>query len=196
MKQIVLGITGASGAAYSVALAKLLAAADCQVHLVVTPHGRELLKLEQGIANLTPAAMVGKALARRVTLHDYHRQADPLASGSVHTDGMAVCPCSSNTLAAIAAGLADNLLTRAAMVHLKQRRPLVLATREMPVSAIDLGNQLRLSQAGAIIAPASPGFYHNPKSIQDLVDFVAARIADCLGCLPPQTRGKIAYGNL
>jgi 4-hydroxy-3-polyprenylbenzoate decarboxylase len=193
MKQIVLGITGASGAAYSVTLAKLLAESDCRVHVLATPHGRELLKLEQGIANLTPAALVGKALARRVTLHDYHRLADPLASGSAHTDGMAVCPCSSNTLAAIAAGLADNLLTRAAMVHLKQRRPLVLATRETPVSAIDLGNQLRLAQAGAIIAPASPGFYHGPTRIQDLVDFVAARIADCLG-VPHKL--NVPYGRL
>ena len=193
MKQIVLGITGASGAAYGVTLARLLAESDCRLHVVVTPHGRELLKIEQGIAKLTAAALVGKALARHVTLHEYHRMADPLASGSVHTDGMAVCPCSSNTLAAVAAGLADNLLTRAAMVHLKQRRPLVLATRETPVSAIDLANQLRLAQAGAIIAPASPGFYHGPKSVQDLVDFVAARIADCLGV---SHKLNVPYGRL
>jgi 4-hydroxy-3-polyprenylbenzoate decarboxylase len=94
---------------------------------------------------------------------------------------MAVCPCSSNTLAGVAAGLADNLLTRCAHVHLKQRRTLVLVPRETPVSAIELENQLRLSRAGAIIAPASPGFYHAPKSVEDLVDFIAARVADCLG---------------
>ena len=104
MRQIVLGITGASGAAYAVTLARLLAESDCRVHVVATPHGRELLKIEQGIAHLTAAALVGKSLARRVTLHNYHRMADPLASGSVHTDGMAVCPCSSNTLAAVRPG--------------------------------------------------------------------------------------------
>lgn len=181
MKEIVLGITGASGAAYAVTLARMLAESNCRAHVIATPHGRELLKVEQGINILTPAAMVGKKLAPRVVLHDYHRMADALASGSAPTDGMAICPCSSNTLAAVAAGLADNLLTRAAMVHLKQRRTLVLVPRETPVSAIDLGNQLKLAQAGAIIAPASPGFYHDPGSVQDLVNFVAARVADVLG---------------
>jgi flavin prenyltransferase len=191
MKEIVLGITGASGAVYAAGLCKALAGAGCRVHVIVSPHGRDLLKLELGISRVTAAALAG-ASGRSVVLHDYADLADPLASGSVATDGMAICPCSANTLAAVAAGLSGNLLARAAQVHLKERRPLVLVPREMPVSAIDLENQLRLARAGAIIAPASPGFYHGPKTLQDLLNFVIGRVASCLGVDGLQT----AYGSL
>ena len=178
--QVVLAITGASGAIYARALCRLLAQAGARVHMIISPHGRELLATELGVKELSPAALLGD-LADAIRLHDYHDLADPLSSGSVLTGGMAICPCSSNTLAAVAAGLADNLITRAAHVHLKQRRPLVIVPREMPVSAIELENQLRLAHAGAIIAPACPGFYNQPQTIDDLAEFVAARIADALG---------------
>ena len=172
-KEIVLAVTGASGAVYAQRLAQILTACGCRLHLILSPHGAEMVRRELG-ADLTAA---GGEIVR----HDYADLADPLASGSVHTDAMAVCPCSSNTLAAVAAGLADNLITRAAHVHLKQRRRLVLVPRETPVSAIELENQLTLARAGAVIAPASPGFYLRPREIADLVDFLAARVAQCLG---------------
>lgn len=180
MKEIVLAITGASGAIYARRLCQILLAADCRVHTIVSPHGAMLLQAELSIAMVTAEALAGE-YSDQLVLHPYDDLADVLSSGSTHTDGMAICPCSSNTLATVAAGLANNLIARAAHVHLKQRRPLVLVTREMPVSAIELENQLRLSQAGAIIAPASPGFYCQPRTIDDLVDFVAARVADSLG---------------
>ncbi len=179
MRQIVVGITGASGAAYAKRLCELLLQAKCRVHVIVSPNGAGLLAEELGLAD-SSAAGIQRALGD-VAMHDYHRLADPLSSGSAPTDGMAVCPCSCNTLADLAAGSACNLLTRAAAVHLKERRPLVVVPREMPVSAIDLENQLRLSRAGAIIAPACPGFYRRPQRVSDLVDFVAARVCQCLG---------------
>ena len=172
-KKIVLAVTGASGAVYAQRLAEILTASGCRLHLIVSPNGAEMARRELA-EPITPAG-------GQIVRHDYADIADPLASGSVPTDAMAVCPCSSNTLAAIAAGLADNLITRAAHVHLKQRRPLVLVPRETPVSAIELANQLSLARAGAVIAPASPGFYLHPLGISDLVDFLAARVAQCLG---------------
>ena len=105
----------------------------------------------------------------------------PVASGSNPADAMAICPCSLGTLGAVAAGLADNLIERAADVMLKERRPLVLVPRETPLSAIHLENMLKLARAGAVILPPSPGFYGHPQSIDELVDFVVARILDQLG---------------
>ena len=180
MKQIVLAVTGASGAAYARRLVRLLLDGGCTVHAILSAHGREVMQSELGLAEISDQALLGRGEPRLV-FHDYENVADALASGSTPTDGMAVCPCSSNTLAAIAAGLAGNLITRAAHVHLKQRRPLVLVPRETPVSAIELDNQARLARAGAVIAPASPGFYLGARTLDDLVDFLAARLADCLG---------------
>lgn len=179
MKQIVLAVTGASGAVYARRLAQTLLRSDCRVHAIVSDHGADMLRLELGVEALTPEALLG-APDDRLRFHPFADVADALASGSEPTDGMAVCPCSSNTLAAIAAGLAGNLITRAAHVHLKQRRRLVLVPREMPVSAIELENQARLARAGAVLAPACPGFYLHPETLDDLVDFVVARVADCL----------------
>ena len=179
MKQIVLGITGASGAVYARRLAQTLLGSDCGVHAVVSRHGAGMLRLELGAGALTARDFLGQDHPH-LQFHDVDDLTDALASGSVPTDGMAVCPCSANTLAAIAAGLAGNLITRAAHVHLKQRRRLVLVPREMPVSAIELDNQARLARAGAVIAPACPGFYLHPKTLDDLIDFVVARVADCL----------------
>jgi 4-hydroxy-3-polyprenylbenzoate decarboxylase len=115
-----------------------------------------------------------------VTLHNYRDVGSMLASGSYMTDGMVICPCSSNTLGGVAAGLGDNLLWRAAQVTLKQARRLVLVHRELPLSGIDLRNMLRLQRAGAIICPAAPGFYMAPQTIADLVDFLVGRVLDLL----------------
>jgi 4-hydroxy-3-polyprenylbenzoate decarboxylase len=178
-KGIVVGITGASGAAYACRLIRCLSDADVEVHLIVTPHGEQLLHDELGITCITDEAMLGRS-DDRLTVHSCQDLGAVIASGSFKTDGMIVCPCSSNTLGAMASGLADNLLTRTAAVTLKEARRLVVVPREMPLSQIDLGNALRLSQAGAIICPASPGFYLGPESVADVVDFVVGKLLDLM----------------
>jgi len=177
MKPIVLAVTGASGAVYARGLAGALLKAGGPVHLIVSPHGRRLLGAELGLTD--PAELGGAAGA--VTVHSHDDLGDPLASGSVLTGGMVICPASVDTVASVAAGRAGDLIDRAAHCHLKQRRPLILVPREMPLTAIDLENMLRLSRAGAVIAPASPGFYLGPESIDDLVAFVVGRVLDLLG---------------
>ncbi|MBU0718813.1 MAG: UbiX family flavin prenyltransferase [Planctomycetes bacterium] len=178
-KSIVVGVTGASGAVYAHRLITCLADSDVDVHLVVTPAGervvRDELGSEQGMVQ-TLAANPTKP----VNIYACHDVGARIASGSFLTDGMVVCPCSSNTLGALASGLADNLLRRAAAVTLKQARRLVLVPREMPTSRIDLQNALRLSEAGAIICPASPAFYMLPKTVGELVDSVVGRVLDLL----------------
>lgn len=176
-KQIVVGITGASGAPYAVRLIECLVSGGVDVHLIVTPHGNRLLYDELGIAEVTTTALLGRE-SSRVMLYSYRDVGAKLASGSFPTDGMIICPCSSNTFASVAAGLADNLLDRAAAVTLKEMRRLVVVPREMPMSRIDLLNALRLSEAGATICPASPGFYMLPTTVGDLVDFVVGKLLD------------------
>lgn len=179
-RRIVVGITGASGAAYSRRLIECLCAANVETHLVVSPFGRRLLHDELGIDEVSAQALLGKPCDRLV-VHPYKDVGSILGSGSFLTDGMIVCPCSSNSLASMATGLADNLLDRAAAVTLKELRRLVVVPREMPMSRIDLLNALRLSEAGAVICPASPGFYMMPKELSDLVDFVVGKLLDLVG---------------
>ena len=176
-RQLVVGVTGASGAAYARRLVECLCGGGVQVHLIVTPLGRRLLRDELGIAEVSAPALLGHE-SDRITSYDYADVGAGLGSGSFRTEGMIVCPCSSNTLASIAAGLANNLLDRAAAVTLKEGRRLVLVPREMPMSRIDLLNAVRLSEAGAIICPASPGFYMKPTAVGDLVDFVVGKLLD------------------
>jgi len=180
MRPIVLAITGASGAVYARRLAQCLLQSDVSLHLVVSPHGARIVAEELDVRALSAEAIVG-APAPRAILHQHHDVGALIASGSFLTDGMVVCPCSSNTLAAIAAGMADNLITRAALVTLKEARRLVLVPREMPLGQIELANMLRVSQAGGIICPACPGFYLRPQTVADLVDFVVGRVLDLLG---------------
>jgi 4-hydroxy-3-polyprenylbenzoate decarboxylase len=180
---IVVGITGASGAPYAVRLLQQLVAAHRPVSLIVSKYGMRLLETESGIDSID-------ALRDFVGKHDWDscietfsnedRGARP-ASGSALTAGMIVCPCSMGTLSAIAVGASRSLIERAADVTLKERRKLVLVPRETPLSAIHLGNMLRLTRAGAVVMPASPGFYHRPQQVSDLVDFVVARMLDQLG---------------
>lgn len=180
MKQIVMAITGASGAPYARRLVQCIAAADAHLHLVVSPLGKRLLFEELGLRELTVEKLVGSS-SDNVRLYGHRDVAARISSGSFLTHGMVVCPCSSNSLGAIAAGLGDNLITRAAAVTLKEARRLIVVPREMPVSQVDLANMLRLSQAGAIICPANPGYYLAPKTIDDLVDFVVGKLLDLLG---------------
>ena len=179
-RRIVVAITGASGAPYARRLLQCLVEAGVETHLIISPHGRQLLHEELGITELTTESLLGRS-SGRVIHHSYRDQSSKLASGSFHTDGMIVCPATGNTVAAIAAGLGDNLITRAATVTLKEHRRLIVVPREMPWSHIELSNALRISEAGGIICPASPGFYMMPQRVDDLVDFVAGKVLDLIG---------------
>lgn len=177
---LVLAITGASGAPYAVRLLQGLAAAAQPTWLIVSDHGFRLLDTESGIASIEALReRVGGSLwdAHVRVFDDKDRGALP-ASGSVRTKGMVICPCSMGTVAAIAAGTSRSLVERAGDVVLKERRTLVVVPRETPYSDIHLENMLRLTRAGAIVLPASPGFYHRPQRIEELVDFVVGRILD------------------
>lgn len=184
-RPIVLGITGASGAPYAVRLLHALMGAGCEVHLSISPSGRTLLKQELGLdveldAFRCEALLPGTSFPGRVIYHHYQDYMAPIASGSFLTSGMVVCPCSGSTASAIATGASNNLIQRAADVHLKERRKLILVPRETPLSVIQLDNLKRCAEAGAIVLPAMPGFYHAPQTVQDLIDFVVARICDQL----------------
>lgn len=180
LRRIIVGITGASGAPYAVRLVQCLIASGAEVHLVVSPNGRRLLADELDLHECDAQALLGRE-EPRLLLYPYADVGAIIASGSTPIDGMAICPCSSNTLAQTAAGMGSNLLTRAAQVTLKERRRLVLVTREMPMSHLEIENCLRLSSAGAIICPASPGFYMKPAGVDDLVDFVVGKVLDLVG---------------
>jgi 4-hydroxy-3-polyprenylbenzoate decarboxylase len=180
---IVVGITGASGAPYAVRLLQALTAAHRPISLIVSKYGLRLLATESGIESMDALrdAVGIDAWASYVEVFSNDDRGAPPASGSSRTAGMVVCPCSMGTLSAIAVGASRSLIERAADVTLKEGRKLILVPRETPLSAIHLGNMLRLARAGAVVMPAAPGFYHRPKLISDLVDFVVARVLDQLG---------------
>ena len=180
---IVVGITGASGAPYAVRLLQALTAAHRPVSLIVSKYGWRLLATEAGIESMDALRdVVGiEAWASYVEVFSNDDRGAAPASGSSRTAGMIVCPCSMGTLSAIAVGASRSLIERAADVTLKEQRKLILVPRETPLSAIHLGNMLRLTRAGAVVMPAAPGFYHQPKAISDLVDFMVARMLDQLG---------------
>jgi 4-hydroxy-3-polyprenylbenzoate decarboxylase len=181
-RPLVVAITGASGAPYAVRLVEALVAAERPVQLIVSRHGLRLLDTELSIGSIDSLrARVGAAAwdAHVTSFSDDDRGAAP-ASGSALSAGMVICPCSMGTLSAIAVGASRSLVERAADVALKERRRLVLVPRETPLSAIHLENMLRVTRAGAVVLPAAPGFYHRPRSIDDLVNFVVARVLDHL----------------
>ncbi|HEX6536925.1 MAG TPA: flavin prenyltransferase UbiX [Gemmatimonadaceae bacterium] len=180
---LVVAITGASGAPYAVRLLEQLVEARRDCWLIVSSHGWRLLDTELGIDGpATLRARVGEdGWRRHVSLFDNGDRGASPASGSARTAGMIVCPCSMGTLAAISQGSSRSLVERAADVTLKERRPLVLVPRETPLGIIHLENMLRVARAGATVLPAAPGFYHEPRGIDDLVDFIVARILDHVG---------------
>ena len=191
---IVLGITGASGAIYAVRLLNVLRAAGHDVHLSISTSGREVIRQELKLdidldrfdarqLHLGDEFPKTKSSGRVGEVH-YFRHQDfmaLMASGSFLAGGMVICPCSGTTLSAVATGAASNLIQRAAEVHLKERRSLVLVPRETPLSLAHIDNMRRVTEAGAVVLPASPGWYHGVRSTADLVDFVVARICDQLG---------------
>ncbi|MBN1395719.1 MAG: UbiX family flavin prenyltransferase [Pirellulales bacterium] len=212
---IVVAITGASGATYGVRLLEVLLAAGCDIHLTISRAAAEVLEHELDLSvdldNFNPAMMMldsgavlrdpklqvlrsmagissdssnvlGVAMGEQGGLH-YHHWEDisaPIGSGSFPTDGMVVCPCSFGSLSAIVHGASTNLIHRAAEVHMKERRRLVLVPRETPLSLVQLDNMRRAAELGAVVLPAMPGFYHGVKLISDLVDFIVSRICDQL----------------
>ena len=181
---LVFAITGASGAPYAVRLLEQLVRAKRDVWLIVSSHGQRLLATECGMQDLDALrARTGGAAGwkQSITVFDDGDRGARPASGSAKSAGMVICPCSMGTLAAIAAGTSRSLVERAADVALKERRALLLVTRETPLSAIHLENMLRVTRAGAIVMPAAPGFYHRPERVDDLVDFIVARALDHLG---------------
>jgi 4-hydroxy-3-polyprenylbenzoate decarboxylase len=177
---LVVAITGASGAPYGVRLLEVLARNQVPVWLVVSSHGWRLLDEECGIRDEAGLrAATGKKWGSITMFPETDRGALP-ASGSRKTSGMVICPCSMGTISAISQGTSRSLVERAADVALKERRRLILVPRETPYSAIHLENMLRVTRAGAVVMPASPGFYHRPTQISELVDFVVARVLDHL----------------
>lgn len=181
MRRLIVGISGASGAVYAQRfLQEVAEKKKVEVHLVITPLGQEIIKHELG-----KNAKISR-LAFRTYLPD--DLAAPISSGSFPTDGMIILPCSMKTLAGLASGFSENLLLRAADVTLKEKKPLFLVPRETPLSAIHLENMLKLAKLGAYVIPACPGFYHLPKSLNDLIDQFVFRLMDILGLESPIKR--------
>ncbi|WP_091546831.1 UbiX family flavin prenyltransferase [Alkaliphilus peptidifermentans] len=171
--RIIVGVTGGSCAIYGVGLLKVLQQLNIETHLVVSKMGEYVVNHECGmdLAELKSLATV---------YHDNNDLAAPIASGSFKTDGMIIIPCSMRTLAAVAHGMSDNLLTRAADVVVKEGRKLVIVPRETPLSVIHLENMLKLARIGVKILPAAPGFYHQPESIEEIVSIMVGRALDQL----------------
>jgi 4-hydroxy-3-polyprenylbenzoate decarboxylase len=179
-RPVVLAITGASGAPYGVRLLEVLARHRVPVWLIVSSHGMRLLDAECGISSLdTLREATGADWSSVMPFSDGDRGALP-ASGSQPTRGMVICPCSMGTVAAVAAGTSRSLVERAADVTLKERRKLVLVPRETPLSLVHLRNLVTVTEAGGVVIPAAPGFYHRPASVAELVDFVVQRVLDQL----------------
>lgn len=195
IERVLIGVTGASGALYALRLAEALLAQSIKVDFVISKAAQLVLATE------TDFSLPGKARAQQDALRDYFSVNEeirvfdrenwmaPWASGSGQPGPVVICPCSTGTLSAIATGASNNLLERAADVALKERRQLILVPRETPFSEIHLNNMLQLNRMGAVILPACPGFYHQPASIHDLVDFIVARILNQLN-IPHQLMPK------
>ncbi len=187
-KAITLAFTGASGAPYGLRLLECLIAADYQVFLLISSAARVVLATEHGLKLSANPESAKQALvehlkcdADKLIVCGKDDWFSPVASGSAAPKQMVVCPCSAGSVAAIAHGMSDNLIERAADVVMKERGQLLLVVRETPFSTLHLENMHKLSQMGVTIMPAAPGFYHQPKSIEDLIDFMVARILDHLG---------------
>lgn len=185
MKRLIVGITGASAGVYGVRLLQVLTKqADIEIHLTISSSGAralfEELQLEIDLDNFEVESLIGVSSPRVI----YHHESDiaaPIASGSFRTEGMVVVPCSMGSIASIAGGMSRNLIQRAADVCIKENRKLVVVPRETPLSPIHLENMLKLSRVGVCVLPAMPGFYHNPKDVDDLLNFVVTKILDQFG---------------
>jgi 4-hydroxy-3-polyprenylbenzoate decarboxylase len=186
---LVLAMTGASGSPYGLRLLEVLLRAGRRVHFTISPAGAEVLAHETDLnldlkrfdAGVLLGANADLAAAGQLAYHDYRDFRAGIASGSFLTAGMVVCPCSMGTAAAIGHGLSQNLIHRAADVHLKERRKLILVPRETPLGLVQLRNLTLCAEAGAVVLPAMPAFYTRPRNLDDAVDFIVGRICDQLG---------------
>ena len=178
-QRIIVAVTGASGAIYAQRILTLLGKAGCEIHLIVSKLGRRLINDELGISGLDLDELTG-GHSGQVQLHTDGDVGAAPGSGSFVHQGMIIVPCSANTLGRIAGGMTENLVQRAASCTLKERRKLVICHRETPLSLIEIENMATVTRAGAIVAPMNPGFYLKPETIDDLVDFMCARILDLL----------------
>jgi len=191
LEDLVVAMTGASGSIYGVRLIEVLLHAGRNVHLTISPAAVEVFEREMRrsirleAAEFDASALLGPAAKgldlARLRYHHYRNFNSGIASGSFLTGGMAICPCSMGTLAAVAHGISENLIHRAADVHLKERRKLVLVPRETPLGLIPLRNMVAITEAGGIVLPAMPAFYTLPHTVGDMVDFVVGRICDQFG---------------
>lgn len=187
-RKFVLGISGASGAAYALRFIEQVLGRGHELHVVVSEYGRRLLFDEAGVRELTLEALApalagrpdAEAIEQRLVVHPHKDVGAVIASGSFLHDGMVVLPCSSASLGAMATGSGSNLLVRAAMVTLKERRTLVVCHRETPLNLIDIENMRTLALAGAIVCPTNPGFYLLPRSVEEIVDFMVGKVLDLL----------------
>ena len=186
---LVLAMTGASGAPYGVRLLEVLLRAGRTVHFTLSPAAAEVIESEMD-RHVSPECFslrdllgdaAGLAAPGQLHYHDHRDFRAGIASGSFLTAGMVICPCSMGTAAAVAYGLSQNLIHRAADVHLKERRPLILVPRESPLSLVQLRNLTACAEAGAVVLPAMPAFYTKPQSLQDAIDFVVGRVCDQIG---------------
>lgn len=185
---LVLGITGASGAPYAVRLLEVLVQSGRTIHVTMSPAAVQVFQAELGLSiDLKAASLVSllperlqEAASKQLHYHHFMNFSAGIASGSFRTGGMVICPCSMGTISAIAHGTSQNLIHRAADVHLKERRKLILVPRETPLGIVQLRNLTTCAEAGAVVLPAMPAYYTQPQTIQDMVDFVVARIADQL----------------
>lgn len=187
-KSLAIAITGASGCAYTLRLIEVLVKDGHQLYIMISTAGQIVLRMEGGLdipAN-PPAAQKWltqyfNASKNQITVYGKQEWTAPLASGSNPVDTMIVCPCTTGTLASIANGMSQSLIERACDVMIKEQRKLILVIRETPFSTIHLDNMQTLARAGVVIMPANPGFYHSPQTLQDIVDFMVARILDHIG---------------
>ncbi len=190
-----IGVTGASGVIYAVRLVEvMLRDPDVEAHLIVSPSGQRVLADEltataskkkspsgHGVSSFADSLKLSSDQRNRLTTHPFANIGAGPASGTFKSDGMVIVPCSMNTLGAVANGLSSNLLTRAAAVTLKEGRPLILVPRETPFTLIDLRNMTQIAEAGGVILPANPGFYHRPKNVEEVIAYVVQKIMDRLG---------------
>ncbi len=186
--KVTLAITGASGAPYALRLLELLVKAEYQVYVLISSAAKVVFATEEEVKIPSKPEAASQFFTDRfnakpdqIRCFGKEEWFSPVASGSAAPKKMVICPCSTGTLSAVAIGASDNLIERAADVVIKERGQLIMVPREMPLSTIHLDNMLKLSQMGVTMMPASPGFYHNPTSIKDLIDFVVARILDHFG---------------
>ncbi len=172
--EFIIALTGASGIIYGVQLLKYFKKMRIKTHLIISEPAKVIIKHELNMD-------IKEVKKFADFTYDPHDFTAPIASGSYRSDGMIIIPCSMKTLSAIANGYADNLITRAAECMLKERKPLILVPRETPLSIVHLKNMVKAAEAGAIIIPAMPAFYHKPKTIEDLINFVIGKVLDMLG---------------